>query len=185
MTNTIGDNIKKYRLERKLTQKKLGEACGIPDSSIRRYESGKVEPKTEMLFKIASKLGVDVQDLNPDLKTTNTRLEVKVPYTEKLSEFSRSDRIFIDMMVESIKKELPDLFDDDDEINKKITENLNNLLNSVNGRVDSLDDAKKFFENELASKLMHYFNLSAPKDKVEIVNFAKYTALKSNNHKED
>lgn len=181
MANTIGQQIRKYRKEKGMTQKQLADLLDTTQQNLAQYENGKRNPKIETLKKIAQALEIPLIEL----QDIDSELEIKVPYAEKLSEFSRSDRIFIDMMVESIKKELPDLFDDDDEINKKITENLNTLLNSVNGRVDSLDDAKKFFENELASKLMHYFNLSAPKDKVEIVNFAKYTALKSNNHKED
>ena len=40
MPTYTGDMIRKYRTEKGLTQKKLGELCGIADSNIRKYESG-------------------------------------------------------------------------------------------------------------------------------------------------
>lgn len=39
MPTYTGDMIRKYRTEKGLTQKKLGELCGIADSNIRKYES--------------------------------------------------------------------------------------------------------------------------------------------------
>lgn len=65
---SIGEQIKKIRIERGLTQAQLGDLC-IPkmkDSAIRRYESGKVVPKTNTLQRIAKALNVSVADLDPD-----------------------------------------------------------------------------------------------------------------------
>ncbi len=42
---TIGENIKRIRKEKHLTQKELGHLCGMADSAIRRYELGKSTPK--------------------------------------------------------------------------------------------------------------------------------------------
>lgn len=53
-----GVKIKEIRLQKNLTQKQLGELCGMADSAIRRYESGKANPKLETLQKIASALKV-------------------------------------------------------------------------------------------------------------------------------
>ena len=47
MPTYTGDMIRKYRTEKGLTQKKLGELCGIADSNIRKYESGNQNPKIE------------------------------------------------------------------------------------------------------------------------------------------
>lgn len=60
---TTGELIKKRRLDLGMTQKKLGEKCGIADSAVRKYESGKVKPKLEMLTNIANALGCTVVDL--------------------------------------------------------------------------------------------------------------------------
>ena len=48
---------------RGLTQKELGEACGIHEVAIRKYELGKNVPKPEQLRKIADALGVNVNSL--------------------------------------------------------------------------------------------------------------------------
>ena len=53
------------RLERGLTQKQVADSCGMADSAIRKYESGKVKPKYEMLQRIAAALGVEWTDLVP------------------------------------------------------------------------------------------------------------------------
>ena len=60
---TIGDKIKKKRLEKGMTQKKLGECSGIAEPTIRRYESGKLNPKKETIKKIADGLGVHPSEL--------------------------------------------------------------------------------------------------------------------------
>ena len=60
---TIGDTLKQARLNAGLTQKQLGEKCGMADSAIRKYESGKIKPKIETLKKIAAALNVSVIDL--------------------------------------------------------------------------------------------------------------------------
>ena len=58
-----GERIKNYRIKQGLTQRTLGESCGIAESTIRRYELGSLNPKIETLKKIADALGVPVADL--------------------------------------------------------------------------------------------------------------------------
>lgn len=60
---TVGERIKKARIEKKLTQKKLGELCKIAEPTIRRYELGKLNPKYETIQKIAKALEVTPQYL--------------------------------------------------------------------------------------------------------------------------
>lgn len=57
---TVGQNIRKFRKEKKLTQKKLGELCGINEVQIRQYELEKANPKLETLNKIAAALNVEI-----------------------------------------------------------------------------------------------------------------------------
>ncbi len=59
----IGEKIKKYRKEKGLTQKKLGELCGINEANIRKYELGKANPKIETIEKIAKALGTTADEL--------------------------------------------------------------------------------------------------------------------------
>lgn len=51
-----GLKIKEIRQQKGLTQKQLGDICGMADSAIRRYENGKANPKIETLQKIADAL---------------------------------------------------------------------------------------------------------------------------------
>ena len=60
---TIGDRIRAARKAKGYTQKQLGEACGIAEPTIRRYELGKLNPKFETLQKIAKPLGVSAAKL--------------------------------------------------------------------------------------------------------------------------
>lgn len=59
----IGEKIKELRKEKGLTQKKLGELCGMADTTIRQYELGIRNPKIKTLEKIATALDVNVQYL--------------------------------------------------------------------------------------------------------------------------
>ncbi len=60
---TVGEKIKQYRKERKLTQKKLGELAGSSEAMIRQYELGLRNPKIETIEKIADALSVKVLDI--------------------------------------------------------------------------------------------------------------------------
>lgn len=81
MPSYTGDMIRKYRTEKGLTQKKLGELCGIADSNIRKYESGNQNPKIETLQKIADALDIPVNRLLAGKIITGDELK------EKLSEY--------------------------------------------------------------------------------------------------
>lgn len=60
---TIGENIKRIRKERGLTQEELGKSIDISGVAIMRYEKGQREPKIETIKKIASALGVSEYEL--------------------------------------------------------------------------------------------------------------------------
>ena len=60
---TIGEKIRKTRIEKGMTQKQVAEKCDMADSAIRKYESGKVCPKIETLKRIAEALGADFYSL--------------------------------------------------------------------------------------------------------------------------
>ena len=60
---TIGERIRECRKEKGLTQKKLGELCGIKEPNIRKYELGKANPKLETILKIAKALDINEFEL--------------------------------------------------------------------------------------------------------------------------
>lgn len=59
----IGENIRKYRKNNKLTQSELAKKIGRTESSIRKYEKGIVKIPMYLLEKIAEALGVELSNL--------------------------------------------------------------------------------------------------------------------------
>lgn len=81
---TIGENIRRIRKERGLTQKELGELLNMTQAAIGQFENDKTSPKTETIEKIASALSVTPADLmkgNPLWEEFD-----KVSESKKLSE---------------------------------------------------------------------------------------------------
>jgi len=60
---TVGEQIKKIRIQKGLTQKQVADACGMADSAIRKYESGIMRPKPLTVSRIAKALGVEPLEL--------------------------------------------------------------------------------------------------------------------------
>ena len=77
---TIGENIKRIRKEKGLTQKQLAEMLGVTQQMIGTYENNKRTPKLDTALKIAKALDVDVLDLlglNVNIDKTFTGKEFK------------------------------------------------------------------------------------------------------------
>lgn len=63
----VGEQIKKYRLDAKISQKQLGAKLGVSQQQIAQYENGTRQPKLETIAKIANALDTDiVRFLDPD-----------------------------------------------------------------------------------------------------------------------
>lgn len=61
--DTIGEKIKNVRTQNNITQKQLGEYCGVSEQVIRSYEKGYRTPKISTLSKIANHLGMSTVEL--------------------------------------------------------------------------------------------------------------------------
>lgn len=59
----IGKNIKKYRLERGMSQEALAEKCGCSNSHIGQIENNRGVPSLDMIVRIANTLSVTVDQL--------------------------------------------------------------------------------------------------------------------------
>lgn len=70
---TVGENIRRIRKEKGLTQKELGELCNINEANIRKYESGRQNPKIETIDKIADALGVLTSQIKEDITWAERR----------------------------------------------------------------------------------------------------------------
>lgn len=75
---TTAEKIRKARKEAGLTQKRLGELCGIAEPTIRKYELGKLNPKIETLKKIAAPLNLYYLDLYGDEETALVKTGVEL-----------------------------------------------------------------------------------------------------------
>lgn len=57
---TTGERIRAVRKKMGLTQKQLADRCGMADSAIRKYESGRINPKLETIQRIATAMNADL-----------------------------------------------------------------------------------------------------------------------------
>lgn len=69
---SIGENMKKYRKEKGLTQRELADKLNIATNSLSRYEIGERRPPIEMIEKIAEILNVTPIQLMYDEEVENT-----------------------------------------------------------------------------------------------------------------
>lgn len=60
---SVGENIRRYRKSRGMTQAQLAEAVGLTEGAVRHYESGIRAVRPELLESIAATLGVSVNAL--------------------------------------------------------------------------------------------------------------------------
>ncbi len=55
---TLGQNIRRYRIEKGLTQKELGKKLDVSQAMIGQYESGSRNPKLATIRKISEALTI-------------------------------------------------------------------------------------------------------------------------------
>lgn len=126
---STGSQIKTIRKKKGLTQKQLGDLCGMADSAIRRYESDRGNPTEKTIKKIASALEVDpysLMDFDMDTKALGGRLRVKDRSKEWKS--NKAGRLYMSIdsdlldLLEQIAKE--DGLSLEDEIEKILHEDV-------------------------------------------------------------
>ena len=92
---TVGENIRRIRQERNLTQKQLGELVDASEAYVRAYESGRRNPKPKSLEAIAKALAVNVEVLtNSDfdgIKAMHKLFQVFRQYDGHLFEYQDQD----------------------------------------------------------------------------------------------
>ena len=81
---SIGDNIKKYRNLKNITQSQLAELSFCSESSIRKYEKGIRIPGSEIITKIAAALDVPVSKLLEDdtINLTDSNIDTVDTYID-------------------------------------------------------------------------------------------------------
>ncbi|MEV2286401.1 XRE family transcriptional regulator [Paenibacillus larvae] len=69
----VGNKIREYRLNKKLTQKELGILVGVKHNTISSYEKATNEPEQDMLFSLAKALDVSINDFFPPINDSLER----------------------------------------------------------------------------------------------------------------
>ena len=82
---TVGENIRKLRKERGLTQKQLGEMCGINEANLRKYESDKQNAKIETIERIAQALEVPIMAIKENITWNEYKDTEGLKQLERLS----------------------------------------------------------------------------------------------------
>jgi transcriptional regulator with XRE-family HTH domain len=102
---SIGEKIRKLRLEMNYTQKDIQQGTGIPQSNLSELERGRFTPQIKTLRKIADFLGInlsyllDVDDTNLD----DIRLNIRM--NKELSEEGKNEILdFIDFVKQKEEK---------------------------------------------------------------------------------
>ena len=60
IAKVIGENVKKYRQEKKYTQKRLADIAGIDRTAITKLERGQFLPRVTFLLAISQALNVEL-----------------------------------------------------------------------------------------------------------------------------
>lgn len=125
-----GELIRKYRKEKNLTMKKLGELVGVSEQAISQYERGLRNANLEMLIKLSNALDIDVNNLLEENSTIsqevleNISSKTKLHSTEKPYEDkdiyiiqrakSKMPKNEQDKMMKILKMAFEDYFNDED-----------------------------------------------------------------------
>jgi DNA-binding XRE family transcriptional regulator len=60
---SLGETLKKYRMERNMTQEFVAEALGVSRQAVSKWENGAADPSTANLLALAKLFGVPAEEL--------------------------------------------------------------------------------------------------------------------------
>ena len=72
----LGEKIKKYREEKKMTQVEVAEVLGVKPATISKYEAGALEPNIESLKKLAELFEISVDELLKENKFDISKINI-------------------------------------------------------------------------------------------------------------
>nr|WP_288690631.1 helix-turn-helix transcriptional regulator [uncultured Anaerotignum sp.] len=96
---TVGKKIRFARKQRGLTQKELGNLCGIDEANIRKYELEKQKPRLETLEKIALALEIDTGYFGKIHSTTD------ITFFDKTKTLKERNAAFQDVVIDIIENQ--------------------------------------------------------------------------------
>ena len=101
MDESIGKNLRKYRLERKLRQEDLAERAGLSTVYIGMVERGEKVPSLETFITIINILKVSADQVLADVLETGYRIKDSM-LAEKLATLSKPERDRIYAVIDTL-----------------------------------------------------------------------------------
>lgn len=96
----LGKRLKTYRVNKKTSQKKIGELVDRDIQTIRSWEEGKSEPKASELVKLSDFYGVSLDEMCRGEETAlDKKIQIQIAETRKLNE---DEKKCLDIMLEAI-----------------------------------------------------------------------------------
>ncbi len=102
---SIGENIRKYRKTKKMTQETLAERAGLSVNYIGSIERGEKLPSLETFIVILNQLGVTADCILQDVVQSNYELKMSL-LNEKLSVLSPDQRATVEDVVDVLVRRL-------------------------------------------------------------------------------
>lgn len=97
----IGENIKKYRKNMKITQKQLADKINKQDKTIQKYEKGDIIPPVPVLEEIANALNISIEELIIDNYKPDYKLKHEIEICQKaintFGEYTQLDMVIEEM----------------------------------------------------------------------------------------
>jgi transcriptional regulator with XRE-family HTH domain len=114
--STIGENIKMYREQRKMSQQELALKVRVGTATIQKYESGEQIPDTQTILKLSTALDVPASELMEQEVSNSSGIDTEIEYLvkeigvkraklilRKAKEFSEEDFLRVMQMLYEIK----------------------------------------------------------------------------------
>ncbi|HBC1013350.1 TPA: helix-turn-helix transcriptional regulator [Escherichia coli] len=96
----IGNRLKTYRTDKKISQKEIGKLVDRDIQTIRSWEDGKSEPKASELIKLSDFYGISLDELCRGEETKlDKKIQIQIAETKKLNE---EEKKCLNIMLEAI-----------------------------------------------------------------------------------
>lgn len=144
----IGQNIANYRKEKLITQEQLGEAIGVTNRTVSKWESGVSSPGIDLIPSIASALGITLDQL------------FGIEKTEKIADNSQIIKETISSSIkEYLEQFLPNTIEDilEDILEDTLEETLSKLLPQYLDLPENKDDYSLLIISPDKSKVCRFY----------------------------
>ncbi len=146
----IGEKIRKYRKQNKLSQRELGEKIGVVSSTITKYELNSLHPNLDTIKRLATALNISILDLIEDEEAQNTSLKGILNKTDSSSSISQQITAnFLNDILNSPISLFTDVLN-----NYLSNDNINKELNCSDFTVNDLEELSEFLFHMLKLKIL-------------------------------